>query len=93
VLASIKKGVAAEGTGLGYGRGCRQRQINFYHSRSMWVSVPEDKEGNRNCDRKVRIVSVMGRAVNVSGNGNLYILFQIRMGKAVRRGNNSSRGK
>jgi len=32
VSASVKKGVAAEDTGLGYRRGCRQRQINFYRS-------------------------------------------------------------
>jgi len=32
MLASVKKRVAAEGTVFGYGRGCRQRQINFFHS-------------------------------------------------------------
>jgi len=32
ILASIQKRVAAEGTVLGYGRGCRWRQINFYCS-------------------------------------------------------------
>jgi len=35
----------------------------------------------------------MGRAVNVGGNGNLYIFFQIRTRKVVGRGNNGSRGR
>jgi len=35
----------------------------------------------------------MGRAVIIGGNGNLYTLYQIRTGKVVGRGNNSSRGR
>jgi len=49
-----------EGTGLGYGRAVGRNKLMFFCSQITWVSVPEGREGNRNCDRKVRLVSECG---------------------------------